>query len=91
MITQRVYESFNANIDYTKDKDCDEIQGNVMILDYSSKNEFITRKEVERLSGLSPGTSKGILKDLREKEKIILEGQNKSSRYILKMRSANEL
>ncbi|MGJ7920636.1 RNA-binding domain-containing protein [Neobacillus sp. LXY-4] len=83
MFTHRVYESFNANIDYTKDKDFDEIQANVMILDYLSKNEYITRKEVERLCGFSPATSKRILKDLREQGKIILEGHNKSSKYKL--------
>lgn len=84
MFTHRVYESFNANIDYTKDKDFDEIQANVMILDYLSKNEYITRKEVERLCGFSPATSKRILKELRDQGKIVLEGQNKSSKYKLK-------
>ena len=84
MFTHRVYDSFHANIEYTKDKDFDEIQANVMILDYLSKNEYITRKEVERLCGFSPATSKRVLKDLREQEKIVLEGQSKSSKYKLK-------
>lgn len=78
------YESLDDNIEYTKDKDFDEIQANVMILDYLSKNEYITRKEVERLCGFSSATSKRILKELREQEKIVIEGQNKSSRYKLK-------
>jgi ATP-dependent DNA helicase RecG len=84
MFTHRVYESLDDNIEYTKDKDFDEIQANVMILDYLTKNKYITRKEVERLCGFSPATSKRILKDLRDQEKIVLEGQNKSSRYKLK-------
>lgn len=83
MFTHRVYESFNGNIEYTKDKDFDEIQANVMILDYLSKNEYITRQEVERLCGFSPATSKRILKSLRELEKIVLEGKSKSSKYRL--------
>ena len=49
MFTHRVYQYFHENIEYTKDKEFDEIQANVMILDYLSKNEYITRKEVERL------------------------------------------
>jgi ATP-dependent DNA helicase RecG len=69
---------------YKKDKDFDEIQTNVMILDYLSKNEYITRQEVERPCGFSPATSKRILKDLRDREKIVLEGQSKSSKYKLK-------
>jgi ATP-dependent DNA helicase RecG len=84
MFTHRVYETLDDNIEYTKDRDFDEIQANVMILDYLSKNECITRKEVERLCGFSPATSKRILKELREQEKIVLEGLNKSSRYKLK-------
>ena len=70
------YGLFISKLDeYTKDKDFDEIQANVMILVYLNKNEYITRKEVERLCGFSPATSKRILKDLREQEKIVLEGQ----------------
>lgn len=84
MFTHRVYESLDDKVEYTKDKDFDEIQANVMILDYLTKNKYITRKEVERLCGFSPATSKRILKELREQEKIVLEGQSKSSRYKLK-------
>lgn len=83
MFTHRVYQNFHENIEYTKDKEFDEIQANVMILDYLSKNEYITRKEVERLCGFSPATSKRILKKLRDQGKIFLEGQSKSSRYKL--------
>ena len=44
------YGLFISKLDeYTKDKDFDEIQANVMILVYLNKNEYITRKEVERL------------------------------------------
>ncbi|WP_152657463.1 hypothetical protein [Oceanobacillus sp. CFH 90083] len=74
----------DENIEYTKDKEFDEIQANTMILDYLSKNNYITRKEVERLCGFSPATSKRILKGLRDQGKIVLVGQNKSSKYQLK-------
>ncbi|MBE1553196.1 RNA-binding domain-containing protein [Sporosarcina limicola] len=83
MFTHRVYESFNGNIEYAKDKDFDEIQANVMILDYLSENEYMTRQEVERLCGFSSATSKRILKSLREQKKIVLEGKSKASKYRL--------
>lgn len=83
MFTHRVYESFGDNIGYTKDKDFDEIQANTMILDYLSKNRYITRKEVERLCGFSPATSKRILKGLRDQGKVKLIGQSKLSKYEL--------
>lgn len=55
-----------------------------MILEYLSENEFISRREVERLCGFSTTTSKRILKSLRDKDKIVLVGQSSSSRYKLK-------
>lgn len=84
MFTHRVYAEFEDQIEYVKDKGFDEIKGGVMILEYLSKNEFITRPEVERLCGFSPATSKRILKRLRDEEKIILVGQSRSSKYKLK-------
>ena len=84
MFTHRVYAEFEDQIEYVKDKGFDEIKGGVMILEYLSKNEFITRPEVERLCGFSPATSKRILKRLRDEEKVILVGQSRSSKYKLK-------
>lgn len=84
MLTHRVYAEFDDQIQYTKDKAFDEIQANVMILDYLAKNEYITRPEVERLCGFSSATSKRVLKLLREEDKIVLEGRSRASRYRLK-------
>lgn len=84
MFTHRIYAEFDDQIEYTKDKGFDEIQANIMILDYLSKNEYITRSEVERLCGFSSATSKRMLKSLRDQEKIILEGKSKSSKYKLR-------
>lgn len=84
MFTHRVYAEFENQIEYIKDKEFDEQKGEVMILEYLSKNEFITRREVERLCGFSSTTSKRILKSLRDKEKIVLIGQSSSSKYKLK-------
>nr|WP_263315008.1 hypothetical protein [Mammaliicoccus sp. Marseille-Q6498] len=55
-----------------------------MILEYITKNEFITRREVERLCGFSTSTSKRVLKSLRDKNEITLIGQSSSSKYKLK-------
>ncbi|TDM12880.1 ATP-binding protein [Macrococcus lamae] len=85
MFTHRVYAEFDDQIEYFKDKEFDETKGEVMILEYLSKYEFITRREVERLCGFSTTTSKRILKSLREKNKIILIGQSSSSKYKLKI------
>ncbi|WP_146553754.1 hypothetical protein [Rummeliibacillus sp. SL167] len=74
MFTHRIYAEFDDQIEYTKDKGFD--------VDYLSKNEYITRSEVERLCGFSSATSKRMLKSLRDQEKIILEG--KSSKYKLR-------
>lgn len=84
MLTHRVYAEFDDQIQYTKDKAFDEIQANVMILDYLAKNEYITRPEVERLCVFSSATSKRVLKLLREEDKIVLEGRSRASRYRLK-------
>ncbi|QIH75026.1 hypothetical protein GTN31_01535 [Macrococcoides canis] len=84
MFTHRVYAEFENQIEYIKDKEFDEQKGEVMILEYLSKNEFITRREVERLCGFSSTTSKRVLKALRDKEEIILVGESKSSKYTLK-------
>lgn len=83
MLTHRVYAEFDDQIEYTKDRAFDEIQANVMILEYLAKNEYITRPEVERLCGFSSATSKRVLKLLREEEKIVLEGKSRASRYRL--------
>lgn len=84
MFTHRVYESFDDNIEYTKDKDFDEIQAKTMIIDYLSKNTIMTRADVERLCGFSSTSSKRILKKLREDGTLILEGKSRSSIYKLK-------
>lgn len=84
MFTHRVYAEFEDQIEYIKDKEFDEIKGSAMILEYLSKNEFITRPEVERLCGFSPTTSKRVLKLLRDEDKIILVGRSISSKYKLK-------
>lgn len=84
MLTHRVYAEFDDQIQYTKDKAFNEIQANIMILEYLAKNEYITRPEVERLCGFSSATSKRVLKSLREEEKIVLEGKSRASRYKLK-------
>lgn len=84
MFTHIVYAEFENQIEYIKDKEFDEQKGEVMILEYLSKNEFITRREVERLCGFSSTISKRILKSLRDKEKIVLIGQSSSSKYKLK-------
>jgi len=89
MFTHRVYAEFEDQIEYIKDKDFDEIQANVMILDYLSKNNYITRQEVERLCGFSPTTSKRLLKRLRDENKIVLEGRSISSKYKLKTEAAS--
>lgn len=84
MFTHRVYAEFENQIEYIKDKGFDEFKGEAMILEYLSKNESITRREVERLCGFSASTSKRILKSLRDKDKIVLVGRSSSSRYKLK-------
>lgn len=84
MFTHRVYESLDDNIEYTKDKDFDEIQAKTMIIDYLNKNGSITRSDVERLCGFSSTSSKRILRSLREAEIIVLEGRARASFYRLK-------
>ncbi|MDT8862796.1 putative DNA binding domain-containing protein [Alkalihalobacillus sp. MEB130] len=84
MFTHRVYESLDDNIEYTKDKDFDEIQAKTMIIDYLNKNGTITRLDVERLCGFSSTSSKRILQSLREAEIIVLEGKARASYYRLK-------
>ncbi|WP_019415986.1 RNA-binding domain-containing protein [Paenisporosarcina sp. TG20] len=83
MFTHRIYDSFDNNIEYTKDKEFDEIQARTMIIDYLSKNGFMTRLDVERLCGFSSTSSKRILKKLREEGTLILEGKSKASIYKL--------
>src|SRR5699024_1966608 len=41
MFTHRVYQSLDDSIEYTKDKDFDEIQAETMIIDYLEKNGSI--------------------------------------------------
>lgn len=84
MFTHRVYESLNDNIEYTKDKDFDEIQAKTMIIEYLNKNGSITRPDVERLCGFSSTSSKRILQRLRAEEVIVLEGRARASFYRLK-------
>lgn len=84
MFTHRVYENLDDNIEYTKDKDFDEIQAKTMIIDYLNKNGSITRLDVERLCGFSSTSSKRILQRLRESEIIVLEGRARASYYRLK-------
>ncbi|USB33145.1 ATP-binding protein [Paenibacillus sp. YPG26] len=84
MFTHRVYESLDDNIEYTKDKDFDEIQAKTMIIDYLRKNGVITRSDVERLCGFSSTSSKRILQRLRDDEIIVLEGRARASKYKLK-------
>ncbi|MBB6446732.1 RNA-binding domain-containing protein [Bacillus benzoevorans] len=84
MFTHRVYENLDDNIEYTKDKDFDEIQAKTMIIDYLNKNGSITRSDVERLCGFSSTSSKRILQRLRDAEIIDLEGKARASYYRLK-------
>lgn len=84
MFTHRVYESLDDSIEYTKDKDFDEIQAKVMIIEYLNKNKTITRLDVERLCGFSSTSSKRILQQLRDEDIISLEGRARASFYMLK-------
>ncbi|PIC74604.1 RNA-binding domain-containing protein [Sporosarcina sp. P17b] len=84
MFTHRVYESLDDNIEYTKDKDFDEIQAKTMIIEYLNKNGSITRPDVERLCGFSSTSSKRILQRLRDEKVIVLEGRARASFYRLK-------
>lgn len=83
MFTHRVYESLDDSVEYTKDKDFDEIQAKAMIIDYLEKNGSITRVDVERLCGFSSTSSKRILKRLRDEKIIILKGRARASHYKL--------
>ena len=84
MFTHRVYAEFDDQIEYIKDKDFDEIQAEVMIVDYLKKNDFITRSDVEILCGFSSTSSKRVLQKLRDQGQIELVGKGKASKYILK-------
>ncbi len=84
MFTHRVYQNFDGNIEYTKDKDFDEIQAKTMIIEYLNRNGSITRTDVERLCGFSSTSSKRILQRLRDEEIIVLEGKARASYYKLK-------
>ncbi|WP_130859339.1 ATP-binding protein [Gracilibacillus phocaeensis] len=84
MFTHRVYENIGETIQYTKDKEFDEIQAKQMILDYLAKNKKITRGDVERLCGFSRTTSKRVLQRLRDEELIELKGHSRSSHYVSK-------
>lgn len=84
MFTHRVYAEFDDQIEYIKDKDFDEIQAEVMILDYLKKNDYITRADVEVLCGFSTSSSKRVLTKLRTKGQIELIGKAKASKYFLK-------
>lgn len=84
MFTHRVYQNFDGNIEYTKDKDFDEIQAKTMIIEYLNRNGSITRTDVEKLCGFSSTSSKRILQRLRDEEIIVLEGKARASYYKLK-------
>ncbi|WP_187370990.1 ATP-binding protein [Gracilibacillus massiliensis] len=84
MFTHRVYESLGETIQYTKDKDFDEIQAKQMILDYLRNNKKITRPDVESLCGFSSTSSKRILQQLRDEGLIVLVGRSRASHYVLK-------
>lgn len=84
MFTHRVYAEFEDQIEYIKDKDFDEIQAEVMIVDYLKKNDYITRSDVEILCGFSSTSSKRVLQKLRAQEQIELVGKGNASKYILK-------
>lgn len=84
MFAHRVYVEFENQIDYIKDKEFDEIQAEIMILDYLKKNEFISRIDVESLCGFSSTTSKRVLKKMRDLDQIELIGKGKASKYKLK-------
>ena len=62
----------------------DEIQAEVMIVDYLKKNDFITRSDVGILCGSSSTSSKRVLQKLRAQEQIELIGKGKASQYIIK-------
>ncbi|KGR78975.1 hypothetical protein CD29_08130 [Ureibacillus manganicus DSM 26584] len=83
MFTHRVYAEFDDQIEYIKDKDFDEIQAEVMIIDYLKKNGTITRADVEVLCGFSNTTSKRVLRKLRSENKIELVGKSTASKYVL--------
>lgn len=87
MFTHRVYAEFDDQIEYIKDKDFDEIQAEIMIIDYTKKNDFITRADVEVLCGFSNTSSKRVLRKLRNENKIELVGKSSASRYVLLKKS----
>lgn len=82
--THRVLECLDDTIEYTKNKKFDEIRGKEMILEYLKDNDFITRKDIERLCGFSSSTSKRIITLLLESKKIIMIGQARSTKYELR-------
>lgn len=83
MFTHRVYESLDDNIEYTKDKDFDEIQAKTMIIQYLNKNGQLLAL-MSKDCGFSSTSNKRILQRLRDEEIIVLEGRARARFYRLK-------
>ena len=55
-----------------------------IIIKYVSENGFITNKQAREMLGLADSTTKRILKEMVMEGKLLIEGERKARKYLLK-------
>ena len=55
-----------------------------MIIEYVRENGCISNKEARELLGLADSTVKRILKQMVEEDLLVIEGERKARKYLLK-------
>lgn len=83
MLTARVYEAIKTDVKYTQDQIVQYIKAKNRILDYLSRNSFITNETVRELCGYTQKQARKTIEKMREENILTITGKGRTTKYIL--------